>query len=78
MNCRCGQPIEEARLELDLTTCRACAFANPVEKVRGSMIFDHKTAPTICVQSPEERERLARLDKHNDESRLRRRRGGIL
>lgn len=63
MNCDCGNPIEEARLGLGLKICRVCAFSNPVAKVRGAMIYEHKNAPSFHVESAAEHAERLRLDR---------------
>lgn len=55
-NCiSCGKVIEIERLEIlpDTEFCISCAkIINPKRK-KGAMIFDHKTAPTICIMTAE-------------------------
>lgn len=54
MKCECGREIESARLELQLSTCKVCAFSGPdVSKYKGAMNWSHKTAPTIQVMTSE-------------------------
>ena len=45
---RCGNEIEVQRIELGLNICKYCAGLT-VKKYKGSMVFDHKTAPTINI-----------------------------
>lgn len=49
----CNKPIELARLELGLELCFSCADKT-VKKVKGDMNYQHKTAPSLMVMSPEE------------------------
>ena len=49
--CGCGNPVEEARVELNLKRCKACAFSNDVERPRGVRIWDHKTGGDIQIMS---------------------------
>ena len=51
MTCGCGNEVESARVELGLKRCKACAFANDVERPKGVRIFDHKTGGEIQVMS---------------------------
>ena len=52
MNCGCGLPIEEARLELGMKICKACAFSGPdVPRPKGRMVYGHKTAGEIEIMS---------------------------
>ena len=54
MNCAdCGQPIEVERLNLGFSRCKGCAFDRPVDRVRGAMVYGHKTAGSVNVMSPE-------------------------
>lgn len=54
MNCSdCGQPIEMERLNLGFSRCKGCAFDRPVDRVRGAMVYGHKTAGSVDVMSPE-------------------------
>lgn len=50
MICCCGIKVEEARAELGLKICRACAFAGPdVPRPKGRIIYSHKTAGEIEI-----------------------------
>lgn len=52
--CGCGKPVEKAREELGFKICKACAFALPDRpKVKGRMVYGHKTAGTIEILSAE-------------------------
>jgi hypothetical protein len=55
--CQCGNQVEDERIELlDSRVCSACAakgIAQPAA-LKGFMIYDHKTAPTICFMSEEQ------------------------
>jgi len=54
MNCKCGNTIEDARAELGLNICKACAFrGNDAARYKGAMISSHKSAPTLQVMSSE-------------------------
>ena len=54
MICGCGKPVEKAREELGLKICKACAFAIPDRpKVKGRMVYGHKTAGSIEILSAE-------------------------
>ena len=52
MNCiRCSSPIHPDRLKVlpNTTICVACSRRAPVKKLKGAMVFLHKTAPTIQI-----------------------------
>ena len=52
MNCGCGKVVEQARADLGLKICKARAFALPDRpKVKGRMVYGHKTAGTIEILS---------------------------
>lgn len=54
MRCKCGNPIEKERSKLNLNSCKSCAFTGKdVGKVRGTMIYSHKTAPTLQIMNKE-------------------------
>lgn len=54
MNCGCGLPIEEARLELGMKICKTCAFSGPdVPRPKGVRRWDHKTGGEIQIMSAE-------------------------
>ena len=54
MICNCGNHIEKERLELGLKICKSCAFTGKdVGKVRGTMVYTHKTAPSIQIMKKE-------------------------
>ena len=54
MNCAiCNQPIEVERLNLGLSKCKGCAFDWPEPKLKGAMVYGHKTAGALNVMSPE-------------------------
>ena len=54
MLCRCGYNVEFARAELNLKTCRQCAFSGPdIPRAKGTMIYSHKTAGEIEIHSAE-------------------------
>jgi hypothetical protein len=54
MICGCGKTVEKARQELGFKICKACAFAMPDRpKVKGRMVYGHKTAGTIEILSAE-------------------------
>ena len=54
MHCKCGNLIEKERSNLNLTSCKSCAFTGKdVGKVRGTMIYSHKTAPTLQIMNKE-------------------------
>lgn len=58
MNCGCGSLIEIGRLELNLKTCRACAFTGPdVPKPKGRQVYGHKTGCEIEIHTAESWER---------------------
>ena len=53
MSCHiCNNPIEQQRIELGLKLCFNCANTT-VKKVKGDMNYQHKTAPSLMVMSPE-------------------------
>lgn len=49
----CRKPIELARLDLELNICFSCA-ERTVQRVKGDMNYQHKTAPTLMIMSPAE------------------------
>lgn len=52
MNCGCGKIVEWEREELGFKICKACAFALPDRpKVKGRMVYGHKTAGSIEILS---------------------------
>ena len=53
MICRCGSTVEVERAELGLKTCLRCAKLISPKKVRGRMVYAHKTGATIEVLSAE-------------------------
>lgn len=58
MNCGCGNLIEIGRLELNLKTCRTCAFTGPdVPKPKGRQVYGHKTGCEIEIHTAESWER---------------------
>ncbi len=53
MYCNCGNKIEEARLELKLDKCKACAFAGPDIRPKGRIVYGHKTGGEIEIYTAE-------------------------
>ena len=54
MICGCGRQVETARAELGFTICKTCAFSIPDRpKVKGRMVYGHKTAGSIEILSAE-------------------------
>ena len=54
MNCsQCGQPIEVERIDLGFSRCKGCAFDRPEPKLKGAMVYGHKTAGALNVMSSE-------------------------
>lgn len=54
MNCHiCNDPIEAERLNLGLSKCKSCAFDYPDPKLKGAMVYGHKTAGALNVMSPD-------------------------
>ena len=49
----CNDPIETERLNLGLSKCKGCAFDHPEPKLKGAMVYGHKTAGSLNVMSPE-------------------------
>ena len=49
----CNDPIEVERLNLGLSRCKGCAFDHPEPKLKGAMVYGHKTAGALNVMSPE-------------------------
>jgi len=49
--CRCGNEIEKGRAELGLKTCLSCAKRTNQPKVKGRMVYFHKTGGEIEVMS---------------------------
>ena len=50
---KCKSPIETGRVELGLKTCLRCAKIFSTSKVKGRMVYAHKTGATIEVLSAE-------------------------
>ena len=52
--CACGNHVEDERIELlDSRVCSRCAangIAQPAA-IKGFMVYDHKTAPDICIMN---------------------------
>jgi hypothetical protein len=72
--CQCGNQVEDERIELlDSRVCSACAakgIAQPAP-LKGFMIYDHKTAPTICFMSESQfQQAKAATDRVGQESIL--------
>lgn len=54
MKCNCGRDIEEARVRLlNSDKCSVCASNINTGKVKGIMVWTHKTAPTIQIVDSE-------------------------
>lgn len=55
MQCRrCSLNIESERLQIITTDlCGGCARKVQPKRVKGAMVWLHKTAPSICVMSAE-------------------------
>ena len=54
MICGCGKPVEQVRVDFGLKICKSCAFAMPDRpKVKGRMVYGHKTGGTIEIMSAE-------------------------
>jgi len=51
--CSCGGVIEGGRAELGLKTCLKCANRVNAPKVKGRMVYFHKTGGQIELMSPE-------------------------
>lgn len=51
--CSCGKIIEQGRVELGLPHCLACAKLINVQRVKGRMVYEHKTGGYIETMSPE-------------------------
>lgn len=50
MQCGCGQPVEQERLELNLKVCKTCAFDGIAQtKPMGRMVYGHKTGAQIEI-----------------------------
>lgn len=52
MICGCGKIIEPARVALGYKYCLSCAQSFGAPKVRGRMVYEHKTAGYIEIMSP--------------------------
>ena len=51
-NCKgCGRLIEQGRVEMGLPHCLSCAKLINVQRVRGRMIYEHKTGGYIELMS---------------------------
>lgn len=51
---KCRNPVEEERVKiLDSTICSSCAKKNPTKKVKGILIYPHKTGGYIQVVNEE-------------------------
>lgn len=53
MNCGCGNQIPVERASLGYKTCITCSQAAYKGRPRGVLCWDHKTAPTLQVLSPD-------------------------
>jgi hypothetical protein len=54
MFCGCGEMVEPARAELNLRTCKTCAFTGPdIKRPKGYMSYGHKTGAEIQILSAE-------------------------
>lgn len=54
MYCGCGSVVEEGRQELNLKTCKSCAFSGPdIPRAKGFMSYAHKTGAEIQILTPE-------------------------
>jgi hypothetical protein len=51
--CGCGNPVESARVDLNLKRCKKCAFSNDVERPKGVMIYSGKVGGEIEIHSAE-------------------------
>jgi len=49
--CGCGNPIEQARIDLELNCCASCAHQFSTPKKMGRMVYHHKTGGEIEVMS---------------------------
>jgi len=45
--------IEEARANLGLAYCLACATTHPTPRYKGAMVYAHKTGASIELMAPE-------------------------
>ena len=62
--CKAEIPLE--RLECGFKTCINCSNT---KKVRGAMIFSHKTAPEIIIVPENDSESIRRMERANKRSR---------
>lgn len=53
MKCNtCTNEVEQPRVEFGMKNCKACAFrSRDVSRYKGSMVYDHKTSPSIQIMS---------------------------
>ena len=51
--CSCGNIIEQGRVELGLPHCLACAKLINVQRMKGRMVYEHKTGGYIELMSNE-------------------------
>lgn len=64
MNCAvCNQPIEVERIDLGFARCKGCAFDYPEPKLKGAMVYGHKTAGALNVMSPESFEHYNKISR---------------
>jgi len=69
MNCEiCGSKIPQERLDIipETTVCVNCTTE---ERVEGLMVFQHKTAPSIVIFRPNEKEAIRRAKRFNTRAR---------
>lgn len=51
MNCRCGKPIEKARVDLGLEKCYSCASNIPFKPLMGRMVYTDKCTSMIEIHT---------------------------
>lgn len=61
--CKCSQPIEPARVELNLRICFKCAEQH-VQKVKGLTVVTHKTGSTIQVMQADDFKEIKKYIPH--------------
>lgn len=59
----CNQPIEIERLDLGFSKCKGCAFDFPEPKLKGAMVYGHKTAGSLNVMPAETFDQFKKISR---------------
>lgn len=66
MNCKCGEPIPDIRLELGYSCCIGCSTE---KKAVCFMVFSHKTAPELIAVDGNNNEAVRQAHRANERAR---------